>query len=588
MAKLIRCVEGHVFDAEQYPACPRCGQGVEIATVAPPSQSAPPSSPGTRRGIAAGAALIVILGAAAAYWATRQPPLPNSAKPTVTASQVPKPKPPALPPRPAPEPHDQASVAPNLPNNEPAPSPPAAPAPLAHSSSVPAPPQAAPTRPTAEPLQATPAPSAPGAPDEPPMATPAGPQTAVREPAPPPPPAVPASPMVRTQAAPAPQAPSAPPPQPIAAPPVAVKEQAPPPAPVAPVERPQAAPAPQAPTAPPQQPVSAPAAPQVAVTEQAPATPQKTGLDAASAEAALAGLQKAGPLGPALIVLARYAFGAGLVDLGKPQAGLPLIERAANDGVARAAGALGQGYLTGSYGLPKDLAKARAWTEKAAAAGEPEAAYDLAAIEAGEGDAAVVAAARDHYLAAYLAGFPAALMLARKVKAGDAASADIFRRLGLDAGRLPLPLATVYADRNRATLEKTREELQPYVHRVALADYYLATMMWNGEGGPQDRRAAVPLFLRAVNSGYTSGLIYIAAAMLDGTMGRTLPYEAAVALTIEQAYSAPPVISGLVPADLYARALERLTPQQADAIKAFQNMIREAAAPGSALAARKN
>jgi TPR repeat protein len=313
----------------------------------------------------------------------------------------------------------------------------------------------------------------------------------------------------------------------------------------------------------------------------APEHPQKP--NDISAPDVVTALETAGPLPSELLVLARYALGVGLVDHGKADAGLPLVEQAATDGVARAQTALGHGFLTGSYGLKKNLIAARQWLQKAAAAGEPEAAYELSALEFGDPSPQGKATARNHFLSAYFANFPSALQLLGKARRGDAEAANIFRQLNLNPARMPMSVPFLFATQRRSNPQQTRDQLSGFSQHVAVASLYLATMMWDGEGGAQDRRAAEPLFLKAAEAGYTAGLVYAGAAKLDPSIGQVAPYAAAVLLALGQAFPIG-VISGINPQALYDDALRQLSSQQSDAVKQFRAALRNVAVPGSFLA----
>ncbi|MBS0234871.1 MAG: sel1 repeat family protein [Proteobacteria bacterium] len=309
-------------------------------------------------------------------------------------------------------------------------------------------------------------------------------------------------------------------------------------------------------------------------------------LSTQSAPEIVAALGSAGPLPPELLMLARYALGVGLIDHGKLDVGLPLIKQAAEYGVARAQTALGHGYLTGSYGLQKDLPAARRWLQKAAIAGEPEAAYELSALEFGDPSPQGKAAAREHFLVAYFANFPLAFQLMGKARRGDAEASKIFQQLNLDPARMPLTVPFLFATQRRSNPEQTRDQLNVFSQRVAIAKLYLATMMRHGEGGTQDKRAAQPLFLQAAEAGYTAGLIYAAEGKLDSSVGQVSHYEAIVLLAIGHAFPTG-VITGINPLALYEDTLRQLPLQQSAAVKQFQDALRSVAMPGSILATHK-
>lgn len=310
-------------------------------------------------------------------------------------------------------------------------------------------------------------------------------------------------------------------------------------------------------------------------------------FDGPSAEKLLRDIEQGGEIGAGVTSIARLALGAGFTDQRRPDIGNPLIERAARDGVASAAATLAHGYLTGSFGLPKDPRKALPWAEFAAARGEPNANFDLVTLK-DDGSTAGRSAARGHFLASYLAAYPAAMEIARKAKQGDGEAAGLFRDLELNPSGLPPTLAFLYSTEGRKNPAQLRQQLAAYPKSVGVASYFLATMMWNGQGGTQDRRAALPLFFYAAECGYTSGLIYVAAGMLDGTTGQTLPYSAAILLVIAQMSTEPPSISGLSLTNLYSQAQAQLPAGQLDIVRRFEMEIRRFAKPGSVFASRKN
>lgn len=485
MARLIRCIEGHVYDAEQYASCPRCapvgepdpGTSAGAARDMAAATEAPPISrpqTGSRRPIIAGVLMLGIGAAGAGYWLSHRP-------------------------EPAPPPPNPQPVA--------APTQPARPAATVTTA-----------RPTADVASEKPEPSRTA---EQPQLAPARPAVSNGAPATLPPPVAPSR--------------------------QAVLEQTP----------------------------------------QQGAPSSANAFDGEKAEKILMDLQQGGAMGAGVISIARYALGAGLADHGQPDAGEPLIAQAAKDGVASAAAALAHGYLTGSFGLPRNPEQARPWAEFAAARGEPNANFDLATME-DDGGAAGRSASRDHFLSSYLAGYPAAMILAQKAKQGDAAAADVLSGFGLDPKKLPPTIAFLYGVAGRRDAARMRQQLAAYPKSIAVASYFLATMLWNGEGGARDRRAALPLFFYAAEAGYVSGLIYVAAGMLDGTVGQPLPYPAAILLAIAQMSTLPPTISGLDAVNLYNRAQQELSPQQRDAIHQFEQAIRRFAKPGSIFASRKD
>ncbi|MDI3469166.1 MAG: hypothetical protein OJF62_001229 [Pseudolabrys sp.] len=359
---------------------------------------------------------------------------------------------------------------------------------------------------------------------------------------------------------PAPAKPVVPPPATPATPPPVVNT---PPKPVA------APPSPQANLPPP----SAPAQP------AAPAVPDNVRELQNAVDTSLAALSREGQIEPSIIAMARYAYGVGLINHNLVDLGLPLIKQAAAGGVARAAGALGHGYLTGAYGLPKDAAQARMWLQQAAQAGEPGADYDLGSIEFAEKTPAGLAAARDHFLSSYLASHPEALELLRRAKSGDAQAIALFHDLKINYSRMPPVLSVFYATYGRKDPVRTREQLQAFSGTVAAASFFLARMMWNGEGGPQDRRGAVPLFLRSAEAGYTAALAYVGAALLDGTAGVRSPYNAAAASIITQLYDTATTTPEVNAEAVYNKALQELAPQQAAAIRQFRETAIRIALP---------
>jgi TPR repeat protein len=297
-------------------------------------------------------------------------------------------------------------------------------------------------------------------------------------------------------------------------------------------------------------------------------------------DTSLAVLGREGQIEPSILAMARYAYGVGLINHNLVELGLPLIKQAAAGGVARAAGALGHGYLTGAYGLPKDAAQARVWLRQAAQAGEPGADYDLGSIEFAEKTTASMNAARDHFLSSYLASHPEALELLRRAKSGDAQAIALFRDLKINYSRMPPVLSVFYATYGRKDPVRTRAQLQAFSGTVAAASFFLARMMWNGEGGPQNRRGAVPLFLRSAEAGYTAALAYVGAALLDGTAGVRSPYNAAAASVITQLYDTATTTPGVNAEAVYNKALQELAPQQAAAIRQFRETATRIALPG--------
>lgn len=456
MARLIRCIEGHVFDANQHTACPVCG-----ATVVPvPTPEAPAPAAATvvaaapigarRLGLVGGIAALVIVAGGGVYWATRgQPPAPAPSK--VSSATPP--------------------------------------------STTPAPP-APPSLPKAEPTR----PAAPASPT-------AAPATAVNPPA-----------------APRNAAPSVPP-RPV------------------------------------------------------PHNPSMMEVYAERVEPMLVRLQKGGSVGSAVMMMSRQAFGVALVHNNNAPLGLPFVERAANGGMARAQGMLGHGYWTGAMGMQKNPASARAWSEKAAAGGDEEAQFDLGSMDMHDGN---VAAASKHFLAAYLGGYPPAVDMVHKAAGGDQSAKTILARLNLDAAKLPAPAYELYYSRLKADPAGMRRQLVTYQQQhIGAAIYLLATMMWNGEGGPKDQRAAVDLFLQAAGAGYPTSLTFIGAAEL-GVLTEA-PYEAAALLVINQSFAVPAVVSGLDVRTLYGRAKQALKPQQAEIIRDFEELMADVAPQRSLL-----
>jgi TPR repeat protein len=221
-----------------------------------------------------------------------------------------------------------------------------------------------------------------------------------------------------------------------------------------------------------------------------------------------------------------------------------LFEKAANAGHARAQLNLGILYLRGQ-GVPRDLIQARAWLEKAAAGGDPQALYALARTLSESGadvpgadpvraaDLYRKAAEKGHALAGLRYGLalsegvgikrdlPAAqrwLMQARENGVPEAALA-----LGDMAARTP-------ASRDKAANERIVQSALSWYDVAAQAgvpsaQFKLANAYFAGVGVPRDPSQAMLWYSRAAQQGLPQAQHALGLMLIGGVAGTTDPVE---------------------------------------------------------------
>jgi len=221
-----------------------------------------------------------------------------------------------------------------------------------------------------------------------------------------------------------------------------------------------------------------------------------------------------------------------------------LFEKAANAGHARAQLNLGILYLRGQ-GVPRDLIQARAWLEKAATGGDPQALYALARTLSESGadvpgadpvraaDLYRKAAEKGHALAGLRYGLalsegvgikrdlPAAqrwLMQARENGVPEAALA-----LGDMAARTP-------ASRDKAANERIVQSALSWYDVAAQAgvpsaQFKLANAYFAGVGVPRDPAQAMLWYSRAAQQGLPQAQHALGLMLIGGVAGTTDPVE---------------------------------------------------------------
>ena len=521
MARFVRCIEGHVFDAEATGQCPTCGAAVEVAarpsepTTSAPAAAAPPATHGSPMVLAI-AVLGVGLGLAAAatvIWlrpGTAPAPVPQATK--VAAIDDGKRKPEAEKPEAKTEATPANSSAAKPPPSEPSQQSQPLPAPTTNTDAA-----TLPTSP-ATPAVVTPLPTpAALAPSAPALATPVSAPAASTSTAAP---ANPALSSLTPDAA--PQIPGSPAPNNTSAP---QADLAPigPQANLEPIEPQTLRPVP---------PSSFGAPP------SAPVGPVGGRAFKAAFEEALGKLTALGPVQPDIGNIATALVGHELLFHEAEETGIEMLQQAAAANIPFAAADLGVHYFNGSPTARRDFEQARRWLDVATLADIPVANYELAVMYIHGLGVKRDAKLSGHYLlAAYHGGFPAAVEIVANARAGHRRERELMREMGLDPVAIGMTVMEYYNARHASDPQGARAAIEQLAHGLQWpASRILGIALWRGDDGPVDRAAAVKNFLTAARGGDFGMLTPIAEASLDGTLGPPNPVQASVAATLVLLY----------------------------------------------------
>jgi uncharacterized protein len=237
-------------------------------------------------------------------------------------------------------------------------------------------------------------------------------------------------------------------------------------------------------------------------------------------------------------------YAQGLAGTPREEArALQLFQKAATAGHTRAQINLGILYMRG-LGVPRDLVNARAWLEKAAASGDPQALYTLgrAMDEGAEQIASDPVRAADLYRRAaekghVLAGLRYGLMLSEGVgikrdvvqaqkwliQARDAGVPEAALALGDMAARTP-------ASRDKAANERTVQSAVSWYQVAAQggvpsAQFKLANAYFSGVGVARDPMQAMLWYSRAAQQGMPQAQHALGIMLMGGVTGAPDPIE---------------------------------------------------------------
>lgn len=222
---------------------------------------------------------------------------------------------------------------------------------------------------------------------------------------------------------------------------------------------------------------------------------------------------------------------------------LELFEKAAAAGHTRAQINLGILYLRG-LGVPRDLVQARAWLEKAAASGDPQALYTLgrAMSESTEQIGADPVRAADLYRKAAEKGHAlAGLRYGLALSEGSGIKRDIptaqrwlmqARENGVPEAALALGdmAARTPASRDKAANERVVQSALSWYELAAhagvpSAQFKLANAYFAGVGVPRDAGQALLWYSRAAQQGLPQAQHALGIMLIGGTAGPADPVE---------------------------------------------------------------
>lgn len=548
MPHFVRCIEGHVFDAQSTSQCPICGATVVVGAAAPMPEAVESAQPSLVAATSRASMLLVtggiglgLLAAAAATWIFLRPPAAAThlnAQSTAQSGPAPStPKTPstvsksvaALSVIPASSasslrPADVAPVPPEAPSN-----------PVPSTAPVPGPALTTGPATSANSLQSVnPAPAPLGAPSNAVSLAPAVPLTAT--------PGLPPQPA--TSAIPSQQANLQSSPSPLAS----------------------------------------------DLNSRAVTTGPLDGEHFKAAfENALDKLGALVPIEPDVINIAVGIAGLNLFDHGEEQAGLEMLQQAAASNVPFAAAALGQRYFNGTRTLQRDYAQAYRWFDVASLADVPVANYELAVMYVrGLGVRRDFNLAGHYFLAAYHGGFASAVQIVTAARRRGRAERELLHRMGLDPAGMGMTVLEYY-DARRATdpagalaaIKQLAAGLQtPAPHLLAMAE-------WDGDSGTPDRAAAVKNFLVAARGGAFGALIPVAEASIDGTLGAPNPAQAGLVASLARQFSKALSAEDLTKLDsVYKEAFEKATLDQQPQLEHLTELLSQIAVTGSDTSAR--
>jgi len=566
MARFVRCIEGHVFDAEATGQCPMCGAALEVAArpsepvTSAPAAAAPAATHGSPMvlaiavlgvglGLAAAATVIWLRPGAAPAPVTQATQVaakddgrqkPEGEKPEAKTEATPanrteeKSKPPES------SQQSQPSPAPASTNNNAAPLPNSTPTPAV-------------ATPLSTPVAPTLALSAPA------LATPVSaplPSTSTTAPA------NPALSSLTPEAA--PEIPGSP------APANTVPLQAD----LAPIG-PQANPEPLEPQSLQPVPPSSFGAPPAA-----PVGPVGGRAFKAAFEEALGKLTALGPVQPDIGNIATALVGHELLFHEAEETGIEMLRQAAAANIPFAAADLGVHYFNGSPTARRDFEQARRWLDVATLADIPVANYELAVMYIhGLGVKRDPKLSGHYLLAAYHGGYPPAVEIIANARAGHRRERELMREIGLDPVAIGMTVTEYYNARRVSDPQGARTAIEQLAHGLQWpASRILGIAQWKGEDGPVDRAAAVKNFLIAARGGDFGMLTPIAEASLDGTLGPPNPVQAGIAATLLLLYGQNTPVQDIERLQRISQnALDKAGPEQRTLLVGFKDLLSQIA-----------
>ena len=237
-------------------------------------------------------------------------------------------------------------------------------------------------------------------------------------------------------------------------------------------------------------------------------------------------------------------YAQGLANTPRNEArALELFEKAASAGHTRAQINLGILYMRG-LGVPRDLVNARAWLEKAAASGDPQALYTLgrAMDESSEQTGPDPVRAADLYKRAaekghVLAGLRYGLALSEGIGIKrDIAAAQKWlvqaRENGVPEAALAMGdmVARTPASRDKAANERTVQTAVSWYEAAAQggvpsAQFKLANAYFAGVGMPRDPAQALQWYSRAAAQGLPQAQHALGIMLIGGVTGAADPVQ---------------------------------------------------------------
>lgn len=317
----------------------------------------------------------------------------------------------------------------------------------------------------------------------------------------------------------------------------------------------------------------------------APATTSRT-ITAAEISATLDALSRDAGVDQRLTRLARLTIGEKLLLYGKPALGVRILKNVARNGVPAAANDVGTVYLSGKYGLQRDLERAVKWYRVGAEEGNPFAAWNLQYMLAfGQG------APRDYALAGrlltftYIAGLPQAEAFIEAARKGNVANLKLLRLFGVDPENMPenIPeLITKYIKRDPAKLRSEVERLVAQKNGGAYGE--LAFLMLYGIGGRADPQGALDNYLLDAAQGISLGLFYAGSIYGGNRIGQPDYADSAVCFELARLNNAR--VNGQVydEAKLIAKAELNLPPRQKTAVQALVDLLNRIIVPAPQVA----